>query len=99
MTIYTRVEFECSQCKAQILYEDELPIILPDRAAQTRNNKAIKFVKQRNLKYTSSEHSELDKTRPPNVTFSEAFGIFKYHTDLEKEKYIQCVVCQARIYI
>lgn len=106
MTVYTSVEFHCPTCQANILYEDELPIVNKDKAAVTRNNRAVTFLKQHPLKYTEQQFQELEHLRAAPLNSNVTFHLnqvspphYYYVANLESEKYILCILCNSRIYI
>lgn len=99
MTIYTRVEFHCDVCRADILYEDELPHILKDQTMIRENNKAERFLRSYPLKYTWAEYRDLLPLIPSHVNYyTNTPGSVGFQAYYLPTKYIICTVCGARIY-
>lgn len=101
MTVYTHVEFTCDTCQADILYEDEIPEINIDRQSIARNNKAEKFMRAHQLKYTYEEYATLLPTIPPLVHWYQDLPNVSigFQPSYLQTKYTICPICGARIYL
>lgn len=84
MSVFFRVEFKCDNCGAEILYEDEIPVIKKDLKAIISNNKATKWQKQYDTA-DKATRNKLVRSMPSQLT--------------EPTRYLLCTVCNGRIYL
>lgn len=98
--MFFRVEFECDTCGANILYEDDKPIVRVDRTQRIKNNKAQKFVHDHPLHYTPEEYNDLRQIIPTQVDYHQDApgGSIYFRMCLYPEKYTPCPICDSRIY-
>lgn len=100
MPIFFKVDFHCEACGADIVYEDEVPLIKKDRAAVVENNKAEKWIKRWNEDKPPLGHMP---AYPKNIVIETFYvALLKPESiprlSLDMVKYIICTVCGERIY-
>lgn len=89
MSVTWTLELTCQSCRANVVWESEIPRIEKDRSNIILNNKAKKFLES---------HPTYDPELNTPATIHR-HPIYAYYTMTElPEKYTLCPVCLERIY-